>query len=330
MLPILLIIGAFGGVLIALVVQRRWRRARGIAAGLLVSYVTILVLLGGIEAYLRFGYAESENVITLATQNWLARYWHTNALGYRDRDWTPADWAGKQTVMVVGDSFAAGWGIENTADRFPDVLAAHLGDDYALINIAQYGTATPEQLEMLRAHPLQDPDIVILQYFLNDISYAGLSLGLLPTPDPLPAWANESAIGNLLYTRLLASWVRADDWWQWNYDAYDNVGIWSVHEREIDAFIDYTESIGARLIVVIFPNLLDPVRSVAYIDRVAQVFEARGHTDVLKLFDAAAAWSPAELMVSARDTHPSIAFHQYVGDTLYDLYFAPDNPTDGT
>jgi hypothetical protein len=64
------------------------------------------------------------------------------------------------------------------------------------------------------------------------------------------------------------------------------------------------------------------VRSIAYVDRVAQVFEARGHTDILKLFDAAAVWNPRDLMVSARDTHPSPAFHRYVGDELYRRFFA--------
>lgn len=330
MFSILLIIGAVGALLIVLLIQKRWKRVRGIASGLMISYVTILLFLAAGEAYFRFVHAESENVITLGTQNWLSRYWQTNSLGFRDREWTPADWEGKQTVMVVGDSFAAGWGIENPADRFSDVLAAHLGDDYAVLNVAQYGTSTLEQLEILREHPLQNPDIVMLQYFLNDIDYAGLRLGLLPTPEPLPDWARESYLGNFIFTRVFASWVRADDWWQWNYDAYDNVGIWSVHEEEIHEFIDYTESIGARLIVVIFPNLLEPVRSVAYVDRVAHVFEARGHTEILKLFDAAAAWNPADLMVSARDTHPSPAFHHYVGDTLYEQFFAPESQTDGT
>ncbi|MCC6802930.1 MAG: hypothetical protein IT319_08600, partial [Anaerolineae bacterium] len=62
--------------------------------------------------------------------------------------------------------------------------------------------------------------------------------------------------------------------------------------------------IGARLIVVIFPNMQDPVRSIAYVDRVAQVFEARGQRDILKLYDEVAAWSPQDIIVSPRDGHP--------------------------
>jgi len=325
MLIFILIFLAVGAALIALAVQKRWRGVQSVAHGLLITYVMLALILGAGELYFRYVYAESENTVSLATDNWLDRYWHTNALGYRDREWTAADLAGKQVVVVTGDSFTAGWGIQNPADRYPDVLASLLGDDYAVVNLGQYGTATPEQLEMLQDFDLATPDVVILQYFLNDINYAGLRLGLLPTPKPAPDWAQESYLANFLYVRLLARFLDPEfnqDWWQWSYDAYDNVTIWDLHQQELDAYIDYVNSIGARLIVVIFPNMLDPVTSIAYIDRVAQHFEARGVTDVLKLFDAAAAWPLPERIVSMRDTHPSVAFHHYVGEQIYQRFFA--------
>lgn len=327
MLPFVLVFILIGVVLIALVVQKRLPRLRGVAGGLLISYIFIaLALLGG-ELYFRYAFAESENTVTLATINWLDRNWQTNQFGYRDREWSDNDYTKETTVAVVGDSFTAGWGIDDPQDRFSDVLAHHLGDDYAVFNLGIYGTNTPEQLENLRGFTenATTPDIVILQYFLNDINYAMLSVGALPEAAPAPAWANESYLANFLYNRLIGRLIDSDynrDWWAENYAAYDNAAIWNIHVEEINAFIDYIESIDARLIVVIFPNMLDPVRSVAYVDRVAQVFESRGHADILKLFDAAAAWSPAERMVSPRDTHPSAAFHQYVGDTLYEQFFS--------
>ena len=70
--------------------------------------------------------------------------------------------------------------------------------------------------------------------------------------------------------------------------------------------------------------MLDPVRSVPYVDRVAQVFEAEGHTKILKLYDDVAAWDPKDLMVSDRDSHPSVSFHHHVGEKIYDLFFAGD------
>ncbi len=327
MLPFIVGFAGIGAALAAGALQRRWARLRQVCRGLLVSYVTLALILGGAEAYLRCCFADSENIISLATENWLARHWHTNALGFRDREWTPADWEGRTTVIVLGDSFAAGWGIADPADRFSDVLAARLGDRYAVMNLGVYGTATPEQLEILKNYPLKHPDVVILQYFLNDINYAGLKLGLLPTPPPTPAWVQESHLVNFLYWRLLVPSTPQSEfyqrWWEWSYAAYDNVGIWSVHQQEINEFADYVQSIGARLIVVIFPNLTEIVRSIPYVDRVEQAFQARGVTDILKLFDDAAAWPADDLMVSRRDSHASVNFNHHVGETLYRRFFAP-------
>ncbi|MEP7291765.1 MAG: SGNH/GDSL hydrolase family protein, partial [Chloroflexota bacterium] len=251
---------AAGVALAALALQRRSSRLRSVGRGLLITWFTALLLFATGEIYFRYFFAESENVFTGATTNWLARYWHTNSLGYRDRDWTPEAYAGKQTILVTGDSFTAGWGINNPADRFTDVLARDLGDRYAVINLGIYGTATPEQLDLLKAYPLQDPDVVLMQYFLNDIDYTGLQLGLLPTPAAKPEWTQGSYLLDFLYVRLLSGLLDPQanvDWWEWNYAAYDNQGIWSIHQQEIEDYIDYVESIHARLIVVIFPNMLD-------------------------------------------------------------------------
>ncbi|MBI5667671.1 MAG: SGNH/GDSL hydrolase family protein [Chloroflexi bacterium] len=330
MLPFILIFLAVGALLALGVAQRHSRRLRGLAGGLLVSYFTVLLILGAGEIYFRFFYAESENVYTLATKNWLDRYWHTNSLGFRDREWTADDLAGRQTVVVLGDSFAAGWGLQDPADRFSDVLASKLGDGYAVLNLGRYGTATPEQLKILQDEsPVKQPDVVILQYFLNDINYAGLQLGVLPEPEPSPNWTKETYLGNFIYWRFLRATNPSDAfftrWWEWSYAAYDNVGIWSVHKQEIKELVDYVDSIGARLIVVIFPNLLDVVRSIPYIDRVEQAFQEYGQHDILKLFDAAAAWDYNDLMVSRRDSHASASFNHYVGEQLYEQFFAADS-----
>jgi GDSL-like Lipase/Acylhydrolase family len=317
---------ALGVALAALTIQKRRARVRRIGGGLLVSYFTILLILGAGEIYFRYFYAESDNLGTLAAQNWLQRYWHTNSWGFRDREWTPDDYAGKKTVVVLGDSFAAGWGIQNPADRFSDVLAAKLGDGYALMNAGVYGTATPEQLDILKKFPVQKPDVVILQYFLNDIDYARLQLGLLPSPTSPPSWTHDTYLGNFIFWHLISRLTsfnnQFNDWWVDEAKNYDNVGIWSVHEQELVDFINYVDSIHARLIVVIFPNLTDVVGSIAYVDRVAQVFQAHGHNDILKLFDAAAAWDQHDLVVSSRDAHASVSFNHYVGETLYSQFFA--------
>src|SRR5690349_11679778 len=80
---ILLLALVGGGVLLTLLaLQKKAKRPAAIASGLLVSYITVLLLLGIGEAYTRFVYADSGWGFTLAHKNWEARYWHLNSHGF--------------------------------------------------------------------------------------------------------------------------------------------------------------------------------------------------------------------------------------------------------
>lgn len=330
---VILVTLSIGLLLTAAALQPRRARLREIARGLLVSYATLALLLGGLELYLRFAYAASDTPMqwTLAGRNWIDRYMQLNALGYRDRDWPPDVLAARQTILVVGDSFTEGWGVEAAADRYPDVLAARLGAAYAVVNLGKGGTSTLHHIERLRAYPYQTPQVVIWQYLLNDIDVAAQSNGLTwESPLPaLPALAEESHLANFLFWRIYRTGMFVSPQgvaqWDWLYSAYDDSAIWAIHQGELERMIDVVEAMGARLIVVIFPNMEDPVRSVPYVDRVAAAIASRGHTDILKLFDQAAAMPLDERLVSRADAHPSAAFHRLVGNLLYERFFAPES-----
>lgn len=322
------IVVAIGALLVGLALQRRYQRPQSVARGLLVSYaILVLALIAG-EAYIRYGYADSRMEFGLHGQNWTERYIQRNSLGYRDREWTPAELAQRTTIFALGDSFTEGWGLNDPADRYTDVLQRLLGEDYAVVDIARAGQATSHQLANLRDYPYAQPDIVIWQYFINDIEVAAKSNGMtwdyqIP---PAPPIVEESYLASFIYWRMnyQALFTNVNDGrseWEYLYAAYDNPYIWDIHRQEIERLIDEIEARGARLIVVIFPNLLDPLGSVPYVDRVAQAFEARGVTDILKLTDEAAAWEPDERVVSAFDSHASVAFNHRVGQMLYERFF---------
>ncbi len=304
--------------LIAMTLQRRWKRLHSLGQGLIISYITVLLAFGVAEIYFRNFYADSAGAT--AASNWGKRYWHLNTQGFRDRDWTPSDWAGKTTIAMAGDSFTAGWGLINPADRFSDVLAGHLGEHYAVFNLGIAGAGPPEELASLHKSPDPSPDVVILQYFLNDIDSAVFAAGLSYPLPPTPFLATRSALASYIYTQFDTS--QYNTYWQAAYASYDDDAIWSIQKRQIDDLIDYVDSTGARLIVVIFPNLVDPIGSSPYVEKVAQAIEATGHHDILKLTDEAAAWSPQARVVSMRDTHPSAAFDHRVGDLLYAQFFS--------
>ena len=64
MLPFIVGFAGIGAALAAGALQRRWARLRQVCRGLLVSYVTLALILGGAEAYLRCCFADSENIIS--------------------------------------------------------------------------------------------------------------------------------------------------------------------------------------------------------------------------------------------------------------------------
>jgi lysophospholipase L1-like esterase len=328
LIVILLLIGA---ALLGLALQPRYGKLRQVAGGLLVSYITVLLLLGLGEAYFRYLHADSGWGFTLAHQNWQERYWQTNSRGFRDREWQADDYADKTTLVVLGDSFASGWGVDDPDNRFPDVLAAQLGDDYAVINLAKPGTSTRAQLRILRENPPQQPDIVLLQYFLNDIEDASAGVSRFweaAFPPQPPRLVQASYLANAIHWALYPLQAQVNTtfegtYWQWQYETYDLGHIWQLHRAEIEALIDEVERLGAELYVVIFPNMEDPVGSIPYVDRVKFVFEERGYGDnVLTLFDEVAQWPQAEVVASPRDAHPSAAFHRRVGEMLYERFFS--------
>lgn len=330
MLVILIIIGLVGVLLALSVRQTRFPRLRNLSMGLLITYSFLVALLAAGELYFRYVFAESDGVPTLAMQNWIDRYWHLNSANFRDAEWQPETWEGRESILLIGDSFTAGWGIENSEDRFGDVLARELGDAYVVLNLGKEGASTVEELEILREAPIQNPDIVILQYTLNDIEIAALSIGLDPGLNPMstvPFWAQDSYLGNFLYWRLAIIFAPqnrgSETYQQFLYNMFDHSVVWEIHFEQLAEFARAVEARGAELYIVIFPDLFTPFNSIPYVDRVAQAFESLGYDEerIIRLFDFAETFPLEERVVSMRDGHPSAAFSTAVGEMLYQEWF---------
>lgn len=328
---VLTLILATGAALVWLAIQSRWLRLRGLARNFLITYVCIVLLLAAGEFYLRYVYADSKMEFALTRDNWSNRYIQRNSLGFRDREWTIEELASRTTIFAAGDSFTEGWGINNPDDRYTDVLAGLLGDEYAIVNLGHSGDSLIHELANMENYPYQQPDIILWQYFLNDIDVAAKSNGMpwdyeIP---PIPPIAQESYLASFFYWRANEAklFVNVHDGrseWEFNYAAYDTPYIWEIHTQELDRMMAYAESVGARLIIVIYPNMLDPVGSVQYVDRVAQYLEAKGQTEILKLYDEAAAWQLSDRIVSTRDSHASVAFNHRVAEMIYAQFFSAE------
>ncbi|MFW8601263.1 SGNH/GDSL hydrolase family protein [Desulfobacterota bacterium M19] len=93
----------------------------------------------------------------------------TNKYGFRGADWDLAK--NRRNVLVLGDSFAFGWGVNND-QTFSYILNKELekkNPDFQVINLAQSGYFLDQVVNNFRLHrDLLHPEIVIYLYCYND------------------------------------------------------------------------------------------------------------------------------------------------------------------
>jgi hypothetical protein len=303
-----------------------------ICLSLLVFFLTFM----GLELYFKLFFAQSDGFgYTLASQNWYDRYWQENSLGYRDVEWTPERLDGKIKVMVVGDSFVAGSGIANPADRFSDQLGRLLGDDYAVLNVASPGWDSIDEVEAIITYPYR-PDILILSYYLNDIEGTAYQRGQHRPQirrDP-PSWlrpvVQNSYMVNFLYWRLvrLGPQAWAEVYWNdWLKKIAADPDIRWQHRQELEMIIAGAASERVPLLAVVFPNLAAVEESRLLTQPVIDLFEEHG-VPVLDAGTLVAGRDPAEITINALDAHPNEAVNLEVAEQLYRMIRASYTPKD--
>jgi lysophospholipase L1-like esterase len=131
----------------------------------------------------------------------------SNSLGFRDREIPPR--ADRYRIVVVGDSFTWGQGIER-AERFSDLLEQFLGPRYEVFNFALPGDKMPEHLTRLTQALAVSPDFVLLQLYPNDFETREMDrprpYPLLP--DPLDG---RLAGASLLYGLTSGQWAHVQE-----------------------------------------------------------------------------------------------------------------------
>lgn len=92
-----------------------------------------------------------------------------NASGFRGADWpAPARVEGAPRVLVLGDSFAFGWGVRDEEVFSARLQAVH--PRWQVLNAAVSGYATDQELLLLRRlRPQWKPDVVVCVFCSNDL-----------------------------------------------------------------------------------------------------------------------------------------------------------------
>jgi lysophospholipase L1-like esterase len=176
------------------------------------------------EGVLRLDYV-AERVGTPREVNlWWQRYdglWERNVLGIRSPYETLRKAPGVLRVVAIGDSFTWGDKIASSDSTWPAQLEDNLqrrmaGTPVEVVNLGQKGFTTANGAEMLRRVGWQfEPDVVVVQFYLNDILPSGpnfergYSGWIFPRAWVLPERyrrgpAGESALLDLIESALTA------------------------------------------------------------------------------------------------------------------------------
>lgn len=306
--------------------------------GLLVAVDALALGLIVLELCMALFFAQSDGFnLTMSSRKWFERYWHpVNSLGYRDVEPAPRK-DGEKIVMVLGDSFAAGHGIDNPADRFGDVLGRRLGQGWRVVNVAKIGWDSVDEYEAMAAYPVT-PDVVVLAYFVNDIYRAAEKSGhpltfavRFPQSGLTKYLVDHFALANFVYWRL-ARMGNLDDasagFWDRLRGAYADKTVFAAHAAELDAIVAWCRERNIRLVALVIPSLSDVAGSAVMTARVAGYFGERG-VDVLDLTPLTIDKKPGELVVNSVDSHANVGLNAVMADLLYRALAPAPSPSPG-
>lgn len=257
-----------------------------------------------------------------ASRVWTRRHVQRNTEGARDVNHALVAAPGTHRLLVVGDSYAFGWGVPRIADRFGEQLATLLsanGERWEAINVSEPDKQTLQEFEYLRRGLRYGPELVTLIYVFNDMDYL---VGI--TPRPLVAEAPHGVVDRLhplrlvyansylfqeIYARLLAARQRQAARAHSPFAVYDDTALVRRHLGDLARFVAVADSAGAAVAIV--PVDIAPSVDAASLRRYER-FVAQGTAAGLPFISIPHAFDGhpvPTITVSSLDGHPNALGH---------------------
>ena len=275
--------------------------------------------------------------ITLASRVWFQKYWHKNESGYRDREVNTRAAKAKFKIMVLGDSFVAGHGVKDPADRWADQLATHLPEGFEVFNLGVNGSNTLSQYDSLTHYPIQ-PDLLIFSHIPNDIEYQLFEDFILPrikpqTPSPaavIPGIGEHSFLMDFFYQKFKGVFnfgsimnvedIQADTK-RGHLQVFLEPASLTYHLTRIGRILDYGKEQDFPVVMVLWPETND-----TQIDVSAEIVNApiaaycrSRNVPVYDTYPVLKTIPFKQRVVSPLDVHPSVESQHQVGAGVYEF-----------
>jgi lysophospholipase L1-like esterase len=306
---------------------RRWRN--WLAAGGLLAAAVILAF-GAMEIFARLVLADGTNLdlemwryakdlkrvspypgvghehVPNAEGTYMGVDLRINAHKLRDHDYGFAKPKDVVRVVMLGDSLMLGWGApfdDTTPKRLEKLLnGGKPAPRYQVINtgVGNYNTAMEVSYFLAEGYRYE-PDVVVLNYFINDAE---------PTPARKRSFLLERSYAAVVIAGALDTLERIaggkPDWKAYYSGLYaDDAEGWKVARKTMAELAAYCRAHGIGLLVASYPELHEPA-SYPFAAVTAKIAAAAAGAPFIDLLPTVAdVKDPQSLWVTATDAHPN-------------------------
>lgn len=293
---------------------------------------TIVLVFSGFEAYFRYVYDVPDGLGYLkVNRKWHERHVIHNNYFFRDRDFDTDKKEDITRIAVLGDSIAFGGGIEKVEDRFSNILEKKLreaGKNVEVYNLGKPGYDTQAEIEEYEKVKHLNFDILVWEYFLNDIQPKGKSTGT-PIIDQnsqkgkIVTFASDrSVFFDFVYWRFSQRYQRTFQALKTaDLNQYKNQQVLEDHKKAISDFVKNLEEEKVKTFVIIFPPTLFlgpdyPAKDIH--ETMGEYFEKLG-LKITDLLPDLMSEDRNKLIASKFDPHPNETVHNLAAQKLFVL-----------
>jgi hypothetical protein len=245
----------------------------------------------------------------------------TNSQGLRDREHNVERQPGVPRILMLGDSLTVGWGVpvDATFSKRIERLFAEKGAKVEVINtgVGNWNTVQETEYFLTKGH-LYRPDVVVLNYFINDAEPVPQSR----SPSFLMRHCFACVFLKGRYDALLRQFSARKTWQDYYFGLYDGGSGpgWLAAKSALQRLAEYCKANGITLIVANLPELHDVENyQFGVVTDLVQGAARENGVQFVDLLPLLRKHESSDLWVTRPDPHPNALAHDVIAQGLFEV-----------